>query len=35
MDSVHALDENIDIPTLVTGVDFFKTILSDWNKIYS
>lgn len=33
MDSVHALDENIDISTLVTGVDFFKTILSDWNKI--
>lgn len=33
MNSVHALNENIDVSTLVTGVDFFKTFLIDWNKL--
>ncbi|MBP2024259.1 carboxypeptidase PM20D1 [Clostridium punense] len=30
IDSVHGLDENINISTLVTGVDFFKSIIKNW-----
>jgi len=32
MDSVHGIDENVDISTLAPAVDFYKFIISEAGK---